>query len=373
VTFTARVIRGTSAFTEMRDRLDELLRAVEAPVTARVPWMEIWARHHEYDPLLIAVEDGGRLVAVAPFATRRRVGRTDIVGLGHGTSDRSRLPALDDKAAAALVDAVVEQSLTWKWPWRFVLSQLPAGDPVAHGLAARLRCAQIVPADPCPVLCINRGREADAYESKSMRKQVRQARNRMETDGRELAIDRRMERAAVEPALDELIEMHRTRDHALGRRSALDDKSERAFWRELVLDHAERGELEVVRMTLNGELAAYDVAFVDPPRYTVWDHRIGVEFGRYFPGHVLSRAQLDAVVGREEITILDHGQGDEPYKQLMSDARDECEELVAWSSPGARAVLDAPHRARQRAAAFADRHPPIRRAWVWLKQRTVAR
>jgi CelD/BcsL family acetyltransferase involved in cellulose biosynthesis len=272
-----------------------------------------------------------------------------------------------------LVNAIVDESRSWKRPWRLMVEQLAAGDTVAREVAAALDCADVLPGDPCPVLRLEKGPEPEAYESKSMRKQVRQARNRLETDGRELAIDRRTEPAAVEATLDELEALHRGRDHALGRKSALDDERGRAFWREITLDHADRGEVEVVRMTVDGSLAAYDIAFLDPPRYTVWDHRIDVEFGRYFPGHLLARSQLDGVASREEITTLDHGRGDEPYKQLMSDDKEAYEELAAWSSPTARVVLEAPHRTRRRMATFADRHQPIRRAWVWIKQKTVAR
>ena len=370
---STRVLRGDSAIADVREALTELLARVNAPVTARVPWMEIWARHHEYEPLIVVVEDGPRLLAAAPLATARKRGRTMIVGLGHGTSDRASLPAVDADAATALVEGIVDASRSWKRPWRLMVEQLPVGDPVAHGAAAALDCAEVLPGDPCPVLRLEKGPDPEAYESKSMRKQVRQARNRLETDGRELAIERRTELAAVEASLDELEALHRGRDHALGRKSALDDERGRGFWREITLHHAARGEVEVVRMTVDGNLAAYDIAFLDPPRYTVWDHRIDVEFGRYFPGHLLARAQLDGVAAREDMATLDHGRGDEPYKQLMSDDKEEYEELAAWSSPTARVVLEAPHHMRRRMASFADRYQVIRRAWVWVKQRTVAR
>ena len=373
MTLTSRVIRGPDALTRAGAPFGELLRAVHAPVTARVPWMTTWARHHDDEPLLVVVEDGDRLVAAAPLASSRRRGRTRVVVLGHGESDRSCLPALDADAARALADAIATEARSWKRPWRLLIEQLPVGDAVAQALVSTLPFAEVRPGAPCPMLRFDRGREPELYETKSMRKQVRQARNRLETDGRTLAIDHLSDAASVIAALDELIELHRARDHALGRRSQLDDEEGLAVWRELVVTHVERGELELARMMVDGELAAYEIALIDPPRYTVWDHRIGVDYGRYFPGHVLARAQLDAVFTHEAVSTLDFGRGDEPYKQLMADVKDEREHLVAWSSSAARFAMETPRRARQRAAEFADRHPPVRKAWIWIKQHTVAR
>jgi CelD/BcsL family acetyltransferase involved in cellulose biosynthesis len=368
------VLRGVDGLDQIGADLDDLLAATNAPVTARRDWLATCAREHHDDPFVVAVRDAGTLVAAAPLAReRRRGGIARVVGMGHGVSDRSCLPARDERAAAALADAIVDVSTSWGRPWQLRIEQLPHSDPTARAISQRFPFTTLVAGDPCPVLPFDRGREPDTYETSKLGKQVRSGRNRLQTDNRTFQVETFMSVADVERSLPEVREVHRARDRELGRPSDLDDPAGLRLWDELVLDHARKGEIEVVLLRVDRRLAAYGVVFLDGPAYRVWDARIDSQFGRYAPGHLLGRTMLDAALAHDEITSFDWGRGTEPYKRLIADELEERDDLFVWSSRLARRVTEDPRRARRWAAGLLDRHPKLRRSWVWLKRRTVAR
>jgi Acetyltransferase (GNAT) domain len=87
--------------------------------------------------------------------------------------------------------------------------------------------------------------------------------------------------------------VHRARDHDAGRVSDLDETAGAVFWRSVFDSHAARGELEVATLRLDGHLAAYVVALVDPPAYRVFDGRFAPAWRQYSPGRRLEAAVVD--------------------------------------------------------------------------------
>jgi CelD/BcsL family acetyltransferase involved in cellulose biosynthesis len=293
--------------------------------------------------------------------------------IGHATSDRTCLPARDPAAAQALAEAVAGSSRSWRRPWRVRLEQLPLADPVAQLLAARLPGGAVVEGDACAVLDFDQGRDADTYERKSFRRNLRGGRNRLDRDGREWTIRRIDDPLAIEAALDDILALRRARDHNLGRRSDVDDLAGERRWRELVRAHASAGGAEVVELSVDGALGAYAIAFLDRGRYRLWDARIASDLRRYNLGHLVAQELLHSALVHEDIDELDLGRGAQEDKRMLASRLEERSDLVAASSAWARLILDAPGRLRWRAAQFKNRHPPLRRAWARVKQLTMSR
>ena len=155
-----RQATGPDVLDRLGGRLDDLLAAAGAPVTARRPWLSAWAAAFPHtEPWVVWVpgcDDRDTMDAAALLARSRRFGATLVSGLGHGTSDRGvSFPARNAAAATALADAVAGALRALPGPWALVVEQQPAADPVPALLAARLRVARVSAGDGCPVLRID--------------------------------------------------------------------------------------------------------------------------------------------------------------------------------------------------------------------------
>jgi CelD/BcsL family acetyltransferase involved in cellulose biosynthesis len=159
------------------------------------------------------------------------------------------------------------------------------------------------------------------YVSKSTRQAVRTARNRAARAG--LTIDVRWRQAwtDVEPMLPRILDIRRQRDEQLDRPAEPPWKA--AFWRRVIELHASTGELEVATLDLDGELAAYIVAFLDGPTYRIWDTRFSPNFAFYSPGRVLAFEALRRAITMPRFTEVDWMRGDDPYKRLLTNSRTE--------------------------------------------------
>ncbi|MDQ1446365.1 MAG: hypothetical protein QOI20_2829 [Acidimicrobiaceae bacterium] len=372
----AQQARGRDALFRWGAALDDLLDAVDAPVTARRPWLATWVDASlDAEPWLVWLPGSdGRMEAAALLArSRRRLAGASILGLGHGTSDRSVcFPSRTPAAAIALAAAVADALSREHGPWSLVVEQQPADDPAVVALARLLRPARAEAGDGCPVLRVE-GRALSDYSTKKTRRDVRQARERIEAEGRTVSVDRLVDRTAIERALPEAIDLHRRRDHAAGRRSDLDHPARRAFYERAVALHAERGEVELWLVRIDGVLAAYDVAFIDGRAYRIWDGRIAPDLTRFAPGHLSRQAIVERALADPGIDQIDWMRGVQSYKQELARSVDATVQLRAWSSPAAEAVLDLPRQARLTFAHARDEHPGLERTWMAVKERTVLR
>ncbi len=318
--------------------LDSLLHELHAPICARRLWLTTWLEaHREFNPWVVSVRNGGSLVAVAMFATRRRAGHREIVALGHGSSDYARLPAGSDAAAAVLADSVVSTLRSRHWAWRLRFDQIPVDDPVATALAARLAHAVVETGDPAPRLLLQPDRPLETVMSAKTRQSLRTARNRLERleEGYEVWTERG---PGVCAELDDVERVHRLRDHALGRRSDLDDPARHRFWQEVLSAYGKRSEVEIARLTIGSELAAYSVSFLDGSSYRLWDTRIDPARSFVSPGRVLLADLIERLRIEGAWTEFDFMRGEEDYKRRMSDDLVPTANLRAWSSSALRGL-----------------------------------
>ena len=200
---------------------------------------------------------------------------------------------------------------------------------------------------------------------------MRQARERLAAEGRGVSVTQLVDPGDIASVLPAVVALHRARDHAASRRSDLDDEARRTFYESVVRQHSARREVELWLVRVDGELAAYDLAFVDGSAYRLWDGRIAPALSRFAPGHLGREAVLERVVSDPALDELDWMRGEQPYKHQMARAVDATHELRAWSSPAAAAALDMPRRGRAWFRQMRTEYPVLQRAWMAVKERTV--
>jgi len=330
--------RDRAALDDLGVELDALLAGVDAPICARRLWLTVWLQSHvEFSPWVVSVREHGELAAVGSFAERRRAGHHEIVALGHGSSDYARMPARSEIAARVLADAVHDALDARRWPWRLRFDQLPPADPAAVRLVERLSHAALEAGDAAPRLLLHADRPLDAVMSSKTRQSLRTARNRLDKLDEGYTV--RTERGpGVCAELADIERVHRLRDHALGRASDLDDPPRRRFWHDLLAAYGGRGEVEIGRLEIGGDLAAYSVSFLDGSSYRLWDTRIDPARAFVSPGRVLLAELIERLRAEGAWTEFDFMRGEEDYKRRMSDDAVPAESLRAWSSGSLRAV-----------------------------------
>ena len=336
-------------FEEHAEELDELLEEVGAPVTAEVSWLRTWlASFPEVEPWLVAVRDHrGRLQAVAPLARRRRGSRNDLTLIGDGVSDYGWLPARNEAAAAALADALVARLVRRGARWSLALRQIPADDPVAVRLAARLQHARLLPGQPAPRTIITE-RDITAYTSRNYRKSARNRRSRLARQGHGPRVDFLRDPDEVHHCLDEVVETCRERERQMLGRSPLDDRRRERFFRKVVCTFAHQGRLELAVLRANDELAAYAVSLLDGDAYRMWNAHHAVTWSDFSPGQVLDYEIVQRIVDDPSLAVIDWMMGMESYKLRVANRTEPTEELLAWSHPGVGARAFGPQRLRGR-------------------------
>jgi CelD/BcsL family acetyltransferase involved in cellulose biosynthesis len=328
---------GDDAFERTGDALDDLHVATGAPLTARRVWLRAWSRSYpSSEPWVVVVRDpaSGRIDAAAMLSRRQLRDGVDVSPLGFGRNDRSRLPARTPEAAEALADRIAASLDRLDAPWTLRIEQLPADCPVAAALVERLDFATVLRGGDVPRVQFDPEAEPElrSYISKAMRKVLRKSENRIEADGHPMDIAFERSPAGVHGLIDEVERVHRERDHAVGRSSDLDSDYGVRFWRSVILDHADRGEVEIATLRLGGALAAYVVSFLDAGSYRVFDGRFATEWSRYSPGRLVETATLERAIREERFQLLDWMNSVAPDKLICANAVEQTQHMVACSS-----------------------------------------
>jgi CelD/BcsL family acetyltransferase involved in cellulose biosynthesis len=358
-----QVIRGQRALDGMAEALDDLHTATATPVTARRPWLQTWLSCFPDEPLVVAVWSGERLEAVALLAQHRRLGITETVAMGNGPSDRVAFPSRGPEASAALSRGLAACLQGQSGQWRLTVSHLPANDPVAVELAARLPQAKLIAGDTSPALRFGPDRRLRTYVSRNHHQHIRQAINRMRREGLTPEFEHLREPAAIAAVLPQVEEVCRRRDAMLHRPSQLDDPRFGPFFRAVILGHAAHDEVELTILKLKGEVAAYCLCFVDHGSYRMWNCRFAPEWAHLSPGRVTNNEAMHHALADPGCSEFDWMLGDEGYKSGVQNHMESSQNLLAWSSATVRAVLDGPRSVRQALKELKDRHEPLERAW----------
>jgi CelD/BcsL family acetyltransferase involved in cellulose biosynthesis len=356
--------RGPEALERLGPALDDLYRATGTPVTARRPWQDIWtATHPQWEPWLLTVGTPERLEAVAPLARSTRGPLTRVVGLGHGTADDARWPARTAAAADRLADGMASR-LAGLGGWALLAEQLPAGDPVVLALTARLSCVRVRPGQGMPMVVVA-NRELNTYLSRNARQAEAKARNRLRRDGREVTERWVHDPVDVARAVPDMSAVHAARDAQLGRHTDHADARRAAFYRSVLIAHAERREVDLLLLEIDGRLAAYVAGFRDGRALRVWDNRVSPEWADYSAGRLANQAAIRHVVAGDTYDVLDWMRGEEAYKLSSATTVVPTCQLEAWSSRAARL----PYATKAGVRALLDRAPRLERAARSLRHR----
>jgi CelD/BcsL family acetyltransferase involved in cellulose biosynthesis len=272
----------------------------DAPAySASARWLSTAAELLPAEPVVIVVASSdGAPAALAALGVTQRLGVGSVTTLGGEFSDYTRFPAVDGDAAVALAAAVADWLKQHRF-WSLTLEQLPPDDPTLAALADLLPGAEIAPG---PVMPRIDGIASGYTPSRSRRRKVQKALNRLETDG--LTCERLTvsEPQAVLDRLPQIIEVRRDRDHGVGRRSQLDDPTIRSFYERIVGDAARAGRAELNLVLIDGEVGAYAMVMKDGAAHRFFDGRIAHHLQRYCAGHI---ADMMAVMNAAEAPGVD--------------------------------------------------------------------
>lgn len=369
---TVEVHVGVDALDRLGPRLDALLAATGAPVTARRAWLSSWfCAHREWCPLVVTVDRGPEVLAAAVLARRRGRAVDEVRAAGAGASDEVRLPARDADSARLLAQGVADALHDLRRPWRLLLRDLPPQDRAAQELLRALPHAATSPGDVSPRLALGPARDLRGYVSRNHHQQSRRLRNRLARDGHDLQVDQLGTPAEVAAVLPEVVAVCRARDHQLRRHSRLDGGPDLDFFLDVVTAHAARGEVALTALRVDGALAAYVLCFRDGPTWRMWNCRFHPTWAPYGLGRLSHDASLAAALEAGCLTY-DWMRGDEAYKDGLSDHVHRAEDLFAASSLALWAVDEGRRRLYRGLRAAKDASPATRQAWERLRPHVEA-
>ena len=345
---------GDSLLHELGGRLDALHAVTGTPLTARRTWLQAWVESFpDWQPWAVGLDgDDGSLRGVALFATKR-VGPVDrVVMLGHGPSDLLCLPARGEAEALELGEAVAACLRARRRPWHLYARHLRATDGAVQAVAAHAR-GRLVPGDTSPVLRIQSGARLDSYVTGDHRRGISRLHNRLAREGRRIETTHLHTVDEISQVWGELERIFRARDRELDRTSAMDKPRSRAFFRAVVVRHAEAGQVRLTCVHIDGRLAAYVLCFLDGDVVRMWNCRFDPELGRYSPGKIAMEASVRHAL-EEGALAYDFMRGEERYKDGYANHREVAVDLSASSHGGIRAAETLVLRAHARLRAVED-------------------
>jgi CelD/BcsL family acetyltransferase involved in cellulose biosynthesis len=302
---------------------------------ARWSWLETWAQCFDgWNPKMVGVRstETDQLVGAALLATRERAEGTAIVAMGHGSSLYSALPAINDEAADALAHAIAEMLSDLPGTWSLDLEQVYDLDPVMLALSDILEHAQVLPELRIPRVLFAAEHRPDTILSKSMRKQLRRSKNKITADGIEMTIGFDRGRAITAELIDEVEDVHISRDRSARRQSDLDRPAERDFWRKVIEGGiSNKWEVEIATLRFDGVLAAYVVAILDGETYRIYDGRMNTDCQEYSPGRLVEAAALNRALTDPRFKVLDWMNGVAAEKLLVANVAENRARIVATS------------------------------------------
>ena len=331
---------GRPALEEVLPHAEDLLDATGTPLSARPPWTTTWLRAFpSARPVTVVAGTGGRVDGLACLAVTRTGPVRTVTLAGDGPSDYGRLPARDPAAAAALAEGIAGYLAGLRGPWRLRLAQLPIDDPVAARLAELLPAARVGEGQGCPQLALAPERTLERHVSASSRRSARQSRDKVTRAGLTQEVEHVRDAARIRALLPELVELHRTRDHVLGRRSDLDDPRRRGFYAGVAARLATAGRADVFTLRLDGALAAYHLGFRDGSVFRSWSGRISSAWPSISLGGMLRLELIGGLIADPALDRIDWCRGALQHKMHAVTEVVPAIELTAESSPAVRDLL----------------------------------
>jgi hypothetical protein len=287
----ATIVSGWRALSALEPAIETLQRAAGIPVTARVSWWRaaLMADRGAVPVGLTLAGPGGTLTAAALVAFRNPDGSCQVTSGRPHSDDVWDVAAVSPGSRRAMLAELAGFARRLAGSWQLTLTGLRDGDDAAW-LAGQLPAGRAVPAPGVPGIAF---RHDEVTFAPGIRRGLDRSGHRIGQHALSETIRFERDPARLAELRDEIEAVHRARDHDAGRVSDLDETAGIAFWRSVYDQHAARGELEVATLRLEGQLAAYVVALVDPPAYRVFDGRFAPAWRQYSPGRRLEAAVVE--------------------------------------------------------------------------------
>jgi diguanylate cyclase len=336
--FDVEVINSMTGMRKVVAEIGGLHADLGVPVMARFRWMETWAEvYDEWQPMTVLVREraSGQIQAAALLARRSGDDSVEVVSMGHGTVACTRFASRSERASKLLTKGIKDE-LAKIGRWTLQFQQLPEGDAVAKLLAQQLTNAEMAPDLWVPQVMFGGEPKIDELLSRNMRRQIKKAWNRLETDGHKVEMNIARTEYEVLQLLPALEAIHVDRDHSTGRTSDLDDPKVSELWRRLILAHAAAGQIEISSMLIDGDIAGFVIGLIDDDAYRVFDGHFNSEYHRYSPGRIIESAVLERVMVDARFDSLDWMAGVAAEKILTSNHNEGRMQLVASSKATAK-------------------------------------
>ncbi len=326
------ILSDWRALRPLEPAIAALHRAAGTPVTARLSWWRsaVMADHGAVPVVLSRPGPGGTLSAAALIALRDQDGGPQITSGRPHSDDLWEIAAVSAGARQTVLADLARFAREQGRSWQLTLTGLRDGDDAAW-LAGQLPAGRAVPVPPVPGIDFTAGEMTFAP---GILRGLDRAGRRIGQHALTEKIQFEREPARLATLRDEIEAVHLARDHDAGRVSDLDDSAGAAFWRSVYDRHAASGELEVATLRLDGHLAAYVIALVDPPAYRVFDGRFAPSWRLYSPGRRLEAAVVDHA-RRGPFRVLDWMSSVAPEKLVASTCTEPRWAVTAAGDPQA--------------------------------------
>jgi CelD/BcsL family acetyltransferase involved in cellulose biosynthesis len=369
-----RVLEGPGILRELAADFETLATRCRAPVSARPLWLEAWIQSYpKYRPVAIGVHDREfGLTALALLAIRNDRFGAEIVALGHGASDQSRLYAVDAASAAELAVAVRKWLASLSRRWRLCLAQLPAGIEL-DAWARHFPYHLVRPGADSPVIRFGDDRSIGIYLSPNYRGQAKNKWNRLVKHGLDPSLRVLSSPAEIAAALPSVMAIAATRQEELTGRRKLDKPEHAGFFRNIVTLHAECGEVELMVLHVRGEIAAYALTFLDNGIARMWSSHYDPQWATYSLGHIVTRELVQRFAGSPAFEALDWMKGMEPYKLRSANHIEPAHSFHAWPTQAELAAARLSLWARKALIRTRDRFPALRQMQVSIRRRLADR
>jgi Acetyltransferase (GNAT) domain len=318
-----QVVAGLDRLRGHRGELEALAQRCGAAVSARSTWM-LASDTAGNQPWGVLVRDpAGFLRAAAVLVEVGGInGASHIVTFaGSDLGHRGALLA-DDRLWARRLGIALSRTLPGRVRgWAVELGPIDADAASIGGFVAGFPQLDAIDVAPIPMIQREPGLdEAADYLTPAMRRTLRKATNRLETDGRTFEVRFTRGYSEICAMLPALEDCHRDRDHDRDRPSELDDDETRATWRRRLTGLALDGLLEIATAHVDGKLAAHVVGIRDGAIYRVLEGHFVTAWGRYAPGRLLETAVVQRMLDEPDMTALDWMTSVAPESLLATNA-----------------------------------------------------
>jgi len=317
--------------------LDDLLARSGAPATARWPTVRAELAHDpQARPRAVVVRRDGSAVATALLTAHLRNGAWIVHG-ANPPDAQGWLAALDDEAAPALARALGEMLQSLHRPWMLELRMLPADDATVAALHSDLPCSVVADGAEVAKLACDGSTTLSTCLSRNTRNAVTRAQKRIAAAGLQPLLEWTREPQVIERQLNEVVTLHRRRNHQLRGFAGLDDPRQRELFKDTVRLQAAAGRARLLTLRLEGQLAAFALCFESGKQLLVYSNMASPDWLGYSPG-TIANAEVVAAAHRDpSVREVDWGPGLQRYK--LSGGTVRVERLVhftAWSSSSFR-------------------------------------